>query len=371
MMQSLPQSHCPHLRVFLLVTATAMMTLGTVVIMPSAANSQQLNAQTTSSDASQDIKSASASPTNANGTSNQAQSQGNESLSNESQNNDVGDNAVDASAAFNPKSDENEQTASADSDTVAASDSEEGSTTTNAGSLLSQFFNTPPVGYLIQGGLFMWPILLMGIIGAGVIIERYRSLNMLSGDSKQLRTDVQLLLETNQVRKAFELCNEQHGPVPAILATGLRKYLVLQTLDYEPAKIEEQVVKSMDDYSVHIVAALERHLPILATISSAAPMLGFLGTVQGMIVAFDDIVAKMGETNIVEAAAVGIKVSLMTTCFGLIVGIPAFVAFNYFTGLINRFVLDVEESATEMIEAVTLQTAISTADLKPEGEANQ
>ena len=214
----------------------------------------------------------------------------------------------------------------------------------------------------------MWPILIMGIIGAGVIIERYRSLNMLSGDSKQLRTDVQSLLETNQVRQAFELCKKNQGPVPAILATGLRKYLVLQTLEYEPAKIEEQVVKSMDDYSVHIVAALERHLPILATISSAAPMLGFLGTVQGMIVAFDDIVAKMGETNIVEAAAVGIKVSLMTTCFGLIVGIPAFVAFNYFTGIINRFVLDVEESATEMIEAVTLQTAITTADSKHRGE---
>ena len=194
---------------------------------------------------------------------------------------------------------------------------------------------------------------------------------MLSGDSLQLREDVNALLESDQVREAFELCNGQQGPVPAILATGLRKYLVLQTLHYEPAKIEEKVVKSMDDYSVHIVAALERHLPILATISSAAPMLGFLGTVQGMIVAFDDIVAKMGETNIVEAAAVGIKVSLMTTCFGLIVGIPAFVAFNYFTGLINRFVLDVEESATEMIEAVTLQTAISTADQAHQGESVQ
>ena len=240
-------------------------------------------------------------------------------------------------------------------------------------SFLMNLLQTPPIGYLFQGGLFMWPILIMGIIGAGVIIERYRSLNMLSGDSRQLREDVNALLESNQVREAFELCNGQQGPVPAILATGLRKYLVLQTLDYEPAKIEEQVVKSMDDYSVHIVAALERHLPILATISSAAPMLGFLGTVQGMIVAFDDIVAKMGETNIVSAAAEGIKVSLMTTCFGLIVGIPAFVAFNYFTGIINRFVLDVEESATEMIEAVTLQTAIGAVEeeVKAEDEVKE
>ncbi|TWU26637.1 colicin uptake protein TolQ [Novipirellula galeiformis] len=238
-------------------------------------------------------------------------------------------------------------------------------TSTTEDGLLShiqEFLNTPPLGYMFQGGIFMWPILLMGIIGAGVIIERYRSLNMLATDSTQLRSDVRTMLDEDQIQPAFDLCNAQQGPVPAILATGLRKYLVMQRLGHEPAKIEEQVVKSMDDYSVHIVAALERHLPILATISSAAPMLGFLGTVQGMIVAFDDIVLKMGETNIVEAAASGIKVSLMTTCFGLIVGIPAFVAFNYFTGVINRFVLDVEESATEMIEAVTLQNAIAAAD---------
>ncbi len=254
-------------------------------------------------------------------------------------------------------------------DSAGDQDSRADETTDDSGIVASikDFFHTPPLGYMIQGGIFMWPILLMGIIGAGVIIERYRSLNMLSTDSNQLRNQVRQMLDRDQVREAFELCNGQQGPVPAILATGLRKYLVLQKLGYQPAKMEEQVVKAMDDYSVHIVAALERHLPILATISSAAPMLGFLGTVQGMIVAFDDIVLKMGETNIVEAAAEGIKVSLMTTCFGLIIGIPAFVAFNYFTGVINRFVLDVEESATEMIEAVTLQTAIAAADHRSGG----
>ncbi len=352
MMQSYPTSYNQHFRVFLVAATTATIAMGTVVITPSA-TSQRLNAQVTSSTAPQSVDATAASPTKADETTTAAQPQATAAESKEMQ----------APAGKDPAASD-----SGDSESDSESDDR---ATNNDDSLLGNFFSTPPVGYLIQGGLFMWPILLMGIIGAGVIIERYRSLNMLSGDSRQLRTDVQTLLETNKVKEAFELCNGQQGPVPAILATGLRKYLVLQTLDYEPAKIEEQVVKSMDDYSVHIVAALERHLPILATISSAAPMLGFLGTVQGMIVAFDDIVAKMGETNIVEAAAVGIKVSLMTTCFGLIVGIPAFVAFNYFTGLINRFVLDVEESATEMIEAVTLQTAINTADSKPEEETAQ
>jgi biopolymer transport protein ExbB/TolQ len=93
-------------------------------------------------------------------------------------------------------------------------------------------------------------------------------------------------------------------------------------------------------------------------------MIGFLGTVQGMVISFQDIVDKMGETNIVEAAAGGIMTALLTTVLGLVVGIPAFTAFNYYTSLINRFVLDVEESATELIEAVTLQAVIDqqTAD---------
>ena len=349
MTQSRPQNYLPTLRRFFIFTAIGMIAMGVLHTLSSISNASILHAQTQSEELLRTAPAADSTTTDA--------------------------SATEPTTNKNTNEVNNESVSSTDSDATNKTQSDgetSGSETTSdsdGDSLIANFFHTPPVGYLIQGGIFMWPILLMGIIGAGVIIERYRSLNMLSGDSKKLRTDVQSLLETNQVRQAFELCNEQQGPVPAILATGLRKYVVLQTLDYEPAKIEEQVVKSMDDYSVHIVAALERHLPILATISSAAPMLGFLGTVQGMIVAFDDIVAKMGETNIVEAAAVGIKVSLMTTCFGLIVGIPAFVAFNYFTGIINRFVLDVEESATEMIEAVTLQTAITTADIQSSGDA--
>ncbi len=205
----------------------------------------------------------------------------------------------------------------------------------------------------------MWIILVLGIIVLGVIIERYRSLKMLNTDTDRLREDVLLLLREGRADEALRRTEEEQGPVPAVLSAGLRKYYVLNKLGYDQGRIEEQVVKAMDDYGVHIVAALEKHLPILATVASVAPMLGFLGTVQGMIVSFDDIVAKMGEMNIVEAAAAGISVALLTTCFGLIIGIPAYVAFNYFTGVINRFVLGVEEAATELIEAVTLQMTLN------------
>lgn len=252
-----------------------------------------------------------------------------------------------------------------------AETAEEGS---QVGSAIDEILNSGAIGLLRQGGFFMWPILIMGIIAAGVMIERYRSLKLLTSDNAAVRSQVQELLAQDRVEEALELCDREQGPVPAILSAGLRKYLVLRRLNYDAARTEEQVVKAMDDYSVHIVAALERHLPILATVSSVAPMLGFLGTVQGMIVSFQDIVAQMGETNIVEAAAGGISVALLTTCFGLIIGIPAFIAFNYFSSVINRFVLDVEESATDLIESVTLQMALqqpapSHADNQPASDS--
>jgi len=214
------------------------------------------------------------------------------------------------------------------------------------------------LGLLLRGGPFMWPILVMGIIALGVMIERYRSLKMLSTNSTELREKVLHMLSEDKVEDALKLCQSEQGPVPAILGAGLRKYLILNRMGRAPDDIEEKVVESMNDYSVHVVAALERHLPILATVSSVAPMLGFLGTVAGMITSFENIVAQMGETNIVEAAAGGISQALLTTCFGLIIGIPAFISYNYFSSVINRFVLEVEESATDLIEIVTLQMTL-------------
>ncbi|MCY2963054.1 MAG: MotA/TolQ/ExbB proton channel family protein [Planctomycetota bacterium] len=232
------------------------------------------------------------------------------------------------------------------------------STDPKAPGWLSDMLHSGAMGYMIEGGIFMWPLLVMAVIALGVIIERFRALMMLNTRAEELRQQVRGLLESDRIEEALSLCDREQGPVPAILAAGLRKYLVAHRLGYDAAKIEEQVVKGMDDYSIHIVAAMEKHLPALATISSAAPMIGFLGTVQGMVISFDDIVAKMGEMNIVQAAAAGIKVSLLTTVLGLIVGIPAFVAFNYFNNVINQFILDVEESASELIESVTMQLAL-------------
>lgn len=245
-------------------------------------------------------------------------------------------------------------------DSVAAPDAEDSPPEEGSGfwSSFNKLMHTGAMGLMIEGGIFMWPILVMGIVASAVIIERFRSLQMLGTDTQALRSQVRALLEQERVEEALQLCDGLQGPVPAILSAGLRKFLVLQRLDYDPGKIEEQVVKAMDDYGIHVVGALEKHLPSLATVSSAAPMVGFLGTVSGMVNSFKDIVAQLGEKNIVESAAAGISEALLTTALGLIVGIPAYVAFNYFTSVINRFVLEVEESATELIETVTLQMTL-------------
>jgi len=224
--------------------------------------------------------------------------------------------------------------------------------------LANSFLETGALKLLLEGGLFMWPLLALLILAVAVIIERYRSLKLLETDSSELREQVVELLSEDRVEESLELCDSSRGPVPAILSNGLRKYLVLRRLNYDQAQLEQQVVKSMENYGTNIVATLERHLPILATIASVAPMLGFLGTVQGMIVAFGDIEANIGQQNIVQAAASGIRVALLTTAFGLVVGIPAYMAFNYFTGIINDFVLQVESSAAELIEVVTIRLTL-------------
>jgi len=238
---------------------------------------------------------------------------------------------------------------------------------------LSEFLESGPIGLLIKGGWFMAPILLLAILAFGVIIERWRSLKMLGTDNEALRQAVLHDLTNDRVEEALARCESERGPVAAVIANGLRKYYVLRKLNYDPGRLEDQVVKSMENYGVHIVAALERHLPVLAIVSSVAPMLGFLGTVAGMIESFDQIV-KMdkgeleGARSIVAAAADGISVALLTTCFGLMVGIPAFMAFNYFSSVINKFVLEVEESSSELMEAVTLQLTLDEANSRPDRE---
>ncbi len=226
----------------------------------------------------------------------------------------------------------------------------------------NEWWRAGAMGYMIDGGPFMWPILLLAVIGAGVIIERFRALRLIAIDAEALRRQVLDLLHQDKVEEAVELCSRSHGPVPAILAVGIHRYKLLRKLNYDPTKIEEQVVKAMEDYSSHITAALEKNLPILSTVATVAPMLGSLGTVVGMVLMFEGIASMGKEMDIIKVAAAGIKVKLIVTVWGLMVGIPAYMFFNYFTSVVSAHILEAEETATELVEALILQLAPGTGD---------
>ena len=114
---------------------------------------------------------------------------------------------------------------------------------------------------LLEGGLFMWPLLALLILAIAVIIERYRSLKLFETDASALREEVTNLLSEDKVEESLQLCDAARGPVPAVLSSGLRKYLVLRRLNYDQAQTEQQVIKSMENYGTNIVAALERTFP--------------------------------------------------------------------------------------------------------------
>jgi len=227
------------------------------------------------------------------------------------------------------------------------------------------FLHSGAMGYMLDGGIFMWPILLLAILGMGIVIERFRTLWMVGADSSALRAQVLQLLHDGRVNEAMELCANSRGPVPAILNVGLRRYELLRKLNYDPAKIEEQVDKAMDDYSIHITAALEKHLPLLAMISNVAPMLGSVGTVVGMVVLFKGIVEKFGTENIILTAADGIKLKLIVTVWGLVVAIPAYMFYNHFSTVVNRYMLEAEETASQLIEALTFKLAGEPVESSP------
>ena len=141
----------------------------------------------------------------------------------------------------------------------------------------------------------------------------------------------------------------------AALSRAFRKVIAAGGGD-EP----EGVDKAMDEYGPHITAALERHMPILATIANVAPMVGSIGTVVGMVILFQGLFEMEKTAEIMKVAAGGIKVKLYATAFGLLVGVPAYVFYSYFNTAINRFVLEAEETATALIEALTVRLAAGT-----------
>jgi biopolymer transport protein ExbB len=193
----------------------------------------------------------------------------------------------------------------------------------------------------LKGGLVMWPILLCSLVTVAVIVEKYIVLARARVDPKQLMMKIRSALSRNDIIGAVDACTKVKAPVSNILKHGVVNYShgALAVKDAIELAGKEEIF------------FLERRLSLLANMAGIAPMLGFLGTVTGMISAFQTIENLGGNVN-PGVLAGGIWEAMLTTAFGLLVGIPALYFYNYFVSKVNRFVFEIENSAEEFLALV-------------------
>ena len=188
------------------------------------------------------------------------------------------------------------------------------------------------------GGWMMWFLAASFVIGMVVIVWKLIDLTSKGARTKRVLRDVDALVAEGRIGEAVETAENSKTPAGRILAEGLRR----------ADEGTERVIKSIENAGLIEMAKLERGLVVLATVSTVAPLLGFLGTVVGMIQAFQAI-ELAGEVEATTVAA-GIKVALITTAAGLVIAIPVSIAHNYFVSRIDRLVIDMEESAQRTID---------------------
>ncbi|NIR45483.1 MAG: MotA/TolQ/ExbB proton channel family protein [Gemmatimonadetes bacterium] len=205
---------------------------------------------------------------------------------------------------------------------------------------LGQGQRLDPVQTFKDGGFMMWPLAFFALAGLVIIIIKFIDLKVKGGRNRTLLDETDQLLAEHRIDEAVRRCQESKAPAASILLAGLRRR----------EEGTERVMKAIENAGLIELAGLERGLVWLATLANVAPLTGFLGTVIGMIQAFQAIEIA-GEVEATTVAG-GIKVALITTASGLTIAIPINIAHNYFVTEIDRLVIEMEESAQKMIDAL-------------------
>ncbi|UCC82628.1 MAG: MotA/TolQ/ExbB proton channel family protein [Gemmatimonadota bacterium] len=191
-----------------------------------------------------------------------------------------------------------------------------------------------------DGGFMMYPLAFFAIAGAIIIVWKFIDLQIKGARTRAILAETDQLLAEHRIQDAIRQCQESKAPAAAILLAGLRRH----------QEGTDRVMKAIENAGLIELASLERGLVWLATLANVAPLTGFLGTVIGMIQAFQAI-ELAGEVEATTVAG-GIKVALITTASGLTIAIPINIAHNYFVTQIDRQVIEMEESAQKMIDAL-------------------
>lgn len=192
--------------------------------------------------------------------------------------------------------------------------------------------------YIIKGGpVIMGFLTLLLVIGLAYTVERFIALTKAKVNTAQFLAEIQKALKAKNVREAVGICENYKGPIASILKTGLMKF----------GQPKEEIEKAMENGAMHEIARLERGLSVLSTISNLAPIIGFLGTVTGMIKSFD----ALSQLNDAGLVAQGISQALLTTAGGLIVSVPTLLAYSFFTTKVNSFIREIESASAVLMEA--------------------
>jgi len=192
---------------------------------------------------------------------------------------------------------------------------------------------------LALGGWIMIPLLALSVMAVYLFVERLYKIRQAETDPELITDRVRQYVRSGDVQGAITYCNSEDKPITRILKRGLERL-------GRPISEIQDAVQSAGKYEAF---ELEKRTDWLASISGVAPMLGFLGTVIGMIRAFQDIQNLQGNVN-PSVLAGGIWEALLTTAAGLAVGIIALIFYNYLLNRIRRLINDMERSATDFID---------------------
>ncbi len=199
----------------------------------------------------------------------------------------------------------------------------------------------------IKGGPLMLLIIMCSIIALAVVLERLWHLRRARINTDDFMETISGIIKRNRIMDAIDMCNATPGPIAHILKAGILKH----------DRSKHEIKEAITDAGIHEVPRLEKNLSVLATIAHIAPLLGLLGTVTGMVKAFQVIEAKATAFVPVNPGdlAGGIWEALITTVAGLAVAIPTYVAYNFFVSKVDGMVLEMEKSATDLINILGLK----------------
>lgn len=191
-----------------------------------------------------------------------------------------------------------------------------------------------------DGGWMMYPLVLCSLIASGVIIAKAWTLWQAHHGTARVIEEVGEAAAAGRIDEAIDIAAKTPGPAAAILIVGLRRIKNKRVA-------EGELEKAVATTGAIELGFLERGLVILATVANVAPLMGFLGTVAGMIIAFGAIeIAGDVDPSLVAG---GIKVALLTTAAGLVIAIPVNIAYNFFVSRIDQLVLDMEQGSQKII----------------------